>query len=153
MPPCASYADFQTRLTRIRISAGPSGNPEIDDLTFLRWSKDFLSAVAAPATIESISITREYMKARAEHATRNWRDRWQNLRASTGARRARSNSSDEWFRNTAHWLARHLIWLERWTVLVTVVTVLLSVHAMVGRLIIDREQAALKKFQELSKCG
>lgn len=61
MPPCASYADFQTRLTRIRekgISGERSGNPEIDDLTFLRWSKDFLSAVAAPATIETISITR-----------------------------------------------------------------------------------------------
>jgi len=68
-PPCASYADFQTRLTRIRetgVSATPSGKPEIDDLTFLRWSKDFLSAVAAPATVESISITREYMRARAE---------------------------------------------------------------------------------------
>jgi hypothetical protein len=127
------------------ISAGSSGNPEIDDLTFLRWSKNFLSAVAAPATIESISITREYMKARAKHATRNWRDRWQNLRAPAGVRRARVNS-DEWFRNTAHWLARHLIWLERWTVLVAVVTVLLSAHAMVGRLIIDHEQAALKKF-------
>jgi len=154
MPPCASYADFQTRLTRIRekgISGERSGNPEIDDLTFLRWSKDFLSAVAAPATIETISITQEYMRARAEHATQNWRDRWQNLRAPASARKARPNGSHERFRNTAHWLARHLICLERFTVLVTIVTVLLSAHAMVGRLIIDREQAALKKFHELSK--
>jgi hypothetical protein len=65
-PPCASYADFQTRLTCIRekgVSATRSGNPEIDDLTFLRWSKDFLSAVAAPATVESISITRNTLRA------------------------------------------------------------------------------------------
>ena len=66
-PPCASYADFQTRLTCISetgVSATRSGKPEIDDLTFLRWSKDFLSAVAAPATVESILITREYDYAR-----------------------------------------------------------------------------------------
>jgi hypothetical protein len=117
----------------------------------LRWSKDFLSAVAAPATVESISITREYMRARAEHAARRWRDWWEYLRAPAYARRTKANGSDERFQNTAHWLARHLIWLERWTVLVTILTVLLSAHAMVGRLIIDREQGALKKFQELSK--
>jgi hypothetical protein len=38
-PPCATYAEFQRRLTRIKeegISATPSGNPAIDDLTFLR---------------------------------------------------------------------------------------------------------------------
>ena len=153
-PPCASYADFQTRLTRIRetgVSATPSGKPEIDDLTFLRWSKDFLSAVAAPATVESISITREYMRARAERATRSWRDRWQALHAQACAQKAKANGSDERFRNTGHWLARQLIWLERCTVLLTIVTVMLSAHAMVGRLIIDREEGALKKFQEIAK--
>jgi len=153
-PPCASYADFQTRLTCISetgVSATRSGKPEIDDLTFLRWSKDFLSAVAAPATVESILITREYMEARAQHATRSWRDWWQGLRSPGCTRKAKASGNDERFRNTAHWLARHLIWLERCTVLVTIVTVMLSAHAMVGRLIIDREQEALKKFQELAK--
>ena len=153
-PPCASYADFQTRFTRIKengISTTPSGKPEIDDLTFLRWSKDFLAAVAAPATVESISITREYMRVRAEQALRSWAEWWQSLRAPASARRAKATIKDERFQDTAHWLARHLVWLERWTVLVTVLTVVLSAHAMVGRLIIDREQEALKKFQELTK--
>jgi hypothetical protein len=153
-PPCATYAEFQRRLTRIKeegISATPSGNPAIDDLTFLRWSKDFLAAVAAPATVESISITREYIRARAEQAVRSWGEWWQSLRAPASARRAKAIIKDEGFQDTAHWLARNLVWLERWIVFVTIVTVLLSAHAMVGRLIIDREQEALKKFQELTK--
>ena len=155
-PPCASYADFQSRLTRIKetgISTTPSGDPKVDDLTFLRWSKDFLAAVAAPATVETISITREYMRARAEHALKSWGEWWQSLHAPASVRRAKATIKDERFQDTAHWLARQLFWLERWTVLVTVLAVVLSAHAMVGRLIIDREQEALKKLQELTRAA
>jgi hypothetical protein len=155
-PPSASYAEFQTRLTRIKengISSISSGEPKIDDLTFLRWSKDFLAAVAAPATVESISITREYMRVRAEHALKSWGEWWQSLYAPAHVLRAKATIRDERFQDTAHWLARQLVWLERWTVLVTVLAVVLSAHAMVGRLIIDREQEALKKFQELTKAA
>ena len=108
-PPCATYAEFQTRLTRIKetgISTTQSGDPKIDDLTFLRWSKDFLSVIAAPATVESISITREYMRARAERALRTWGEWWQSLCAPASARRAKATIKDERFQDTAHWLAR-----------------------------------------------
>jgi len=129
----------------------PSGDRKIDDLTFLRWSKDFLAAVAATATAESISITREYMRVRTEHGLKSWGEWWQSLRAPASVRRARALTSDWSFQDTAHRLARQLPWLERWTVVVTVFAVILSAHAMAGRLIIDREQAALKNFQELTK--
>ena len=97
-PPCASYADFQSRLTRIKetgISTTPSGDPKVDDLTFLRWSKDFLAAVAAPATVETISITREYMRARAEHALKSWGEWWQTCtrQPTCGEPRRRSRMS------------------------------------------------------------
>src|SRR6266403_5250544 len=79
-PPCRTYRHFLNRLICIshRLSgtgsdvtalAAPAGSPPegdqgLDDLDFLYFSRDFLAAVAAPATVDTIAVTRAYISAR-----------------------------------------------------------------------------------------
>jgi hypothetical protein len=151
-PPCARYSEFLTRLSRIEKN-GPdeksSGNPELDDISFLRWSKDFLAAVVAPATIETIWITREYTSARAERALRGWRLRGPGAAARTLGKRI--TIEDDRFKGSASRLVRTVVWLEYVVIFVTIYTVMLSAWAMVGRSVLGQQQEAAKKFQELTK--
>jgi hypothetical protein len=72
-PPTTSYADFLNRISELQSSVRHSGNVshaaelETDPLTdkaFILWARDFLSALSAPATADSIRITTGYMKFR-----------------------------------------------------------------------------------------
>ena len=153
--PCDSYREFLTRLERIRNDGASStlqDPQQLDDVSFLRWSRDFLAAVAAPATVETIIITREYMDARAEYALMSWCEWFWSWRSCLGplSRNAKGHNR---FKKPALWLARILIWLERGIVAVTFLTVLLSAYAMIGRTIIDKEQTALADFEKLTKAA
>jgi hypothetical protein len=149
MPPCDKYADFFTRLTEIR--KNPNNTLGLEDERFLRLSRDFLAAVAAPVTVETIAITHEYVRTRTAWAANGWRTWLLPRGASVRERRDRAGIEDEGFRDSAHWLARLVRRLERATVLITAVALVLSAHAMVGRLIISQEEKALATFQELSR--
>lgn len=78
-PPTDDLATFLCRIARIgRRVRGDSETPactnepapadepgdRLDDLSFLRWSRDFLSGLASPATVETISVTRAYRRHR-----------------------------------------------------------------------------------------
>ena len=72
-PPCKTYHEFLTRLAAIEVGLTSRDAPEPDvpatdgepnglaNIPFLYWSRDFLAIVAAPATANSISITRLYV--------------------------------------------------------------------------------------------
>jgi len=106
---------------------------------------------AHPATVESISITREYIRARTAYGLRGWRTRLQQWAGSLRRRQTGSATEDERFEDSAHSLARIVRWVERFALLATVVAVFFSAHAMVGRLIVSQERDALAKFQEFTK--
>ena len=77
-PPYPKYRNFLSRLAAIekgtqeatesKETLGPSVDPDLDDLSFLRWSRNFLAILAAPATLDSIQITHEVIEERARLA-------------------------------------------------------------------------------------
>ena len=48
----------------------PDPGPRMSDWAFLLWARDFLAAIAYPATVETLIITREYRKARTSRFVR-----------------------------------------------------------------------------------
>jgi hypothetical protein len=76
LPPCPSYPEFLNRLAEISSAfqtgrrpatppAGADGHPPLGPEGFVYWSRDFLAAVAAPATADSIRLTYDYVVRRA----------------------------------------------------------------------------------------
>jgi hypothetical protein len=165
VPPCKSYAEFLTRLARIEGSQPvilelkqPRGEPaQLDDLSFLRWSRDFLAAVAAPTTVQSIELTRDYTAARAQRGLSAWWWRRPLIRAKSNWVKPPSGTetSDETSRSskarsspskTARWLAECVCRLERRALIATIATLIISTYAMAGKFIIDQDQKALSSF-------
>src|SRR5262245_53759493 len=82
VPPCDSYAEFLDRLAAVAeaFQTGrapppqppppPVGAAAGSAIAFVDWSRDFLAAVAAPATASSVRLTREYAVYRSH---RRWR--------------------------------------------------------------------------------
>jgi len=139
--PCDKYDQFFARLAELREKSDISLT--VGDEQFLRLSRDFLAAVAHPATVETICITREYINTRTTRRLRGWRI-WR--RRWGGSIRRRPNGpavEDEGFKDSAHSLASTVRWAEGLAMLATVFALFFSGHAMVGRLIINQEKDAL----------
>src|SRR5262249_25689176 len=99
-PPCQNYRDFLCRLTAIEkrthkkaaesrethAQGQSNGDPDLDDLWFLRWSRNFLAIVVTPATLDSIRTTREFIQERARLALLpRWRKRLKAALRSSGS--------------------------------------------------------------------
>jgi|SRR5215472_1169765 len=164
-PPCPRYRDFLSRLAAIekatqeaidsKEAVAASVDPDLDDLSFLRWSRNFLAIVAAPATLDTIQMTHEVIQERARLALLprfgNW---WKGGLFSSekpehpkGDGDAASSGSVS---KGARWLARSIRRLEFSLILATIFTVLISAYAMVGKYISDQRTDALKRFQVAS---
>ncbi|HXT79716.1 MAG TPA: hypothetical protein VN702_09135 [Acetobacteraceae bacterium] len=161
-PPCASYRAFLDRLSEISAAfqtgrvppsppPGPDGTPAIGAAGFVYWSRDFLAAVAAPATADSIRLTHDYMVRRTR--TRGWR-RW--LTQSRPRPRPPDygpippHDPDEATRKMlARKLARWVHGFEWLTVGVVILTVVVSIYALSGRLILAREKDAMEAFAKI----
>ena len=138
-PPVSTYQDFLKRLVELRksICQHPRAPIATDYDVLLRQSEDFLAAVAAPATSETIATTRGYIKTRTDWALQGWRQWAFGLLGpwNRGARDPRDETDDG-----AFWLARSARLLEIWAVTVMCATVALSVYAMAGRVIENDQQ-------------
>jgi len=167
-PPYPKYRNFLSRFAAIEKSTqeateskdtlAPSVDPDLDDLSFLRWSRNFLAIVAAPATLDSIQITHEVIEERARLALLprlprlgNW---WKASPFSSekpehpkGDGDAASGGSVS---KGAKWLARSIRRLEFWLIVATIATVVISAYAMVGKYISDQRIDAQKKYQAAS---
>ena len=149
VPPCDKYGEFLATLAHMEKNSNSTLNQK--DEQFLRWSRDFLAVVAHPATVETISITREYIKTRTERALMGWRAWLRPWGGSTRVRQTGVAIEDEGFRDSARYLARIVQWVQRLAIAVTAIALFFSGHAMVGRLIINQEKDALTKYQEVTK--
>lgn len=163
LPPCSSYTEFLNRITEIGSAfqtgqrpptppPGPDGRAPLGPEGFVYWSRDFLAAVAAPATAESIRLTHDYMVRRARIG--NW---WRRLvilfRGGDDTPKDIPDlpaSSDD---TTRKLLARRLAIRVRnyeWTTMAVVaVTVIVSIYALSGRLILGREKDAQSAFSAI----
>lgn len=140
-PPLKSYHDLLSRLTEIekRIQTPETSSNDPKELQFLRWGRNFLSIMAAPATLDSIRTTREFIDERAHLALFPWWKIWQRGRVAASVKNIDLG---------AKWLARSVRRLERWMIAATVFTVLLSAYAMVGKYISDQKTDALQRYQK-----
>jgi hypothetical protein len=151
-PPCSSYTEFLNLIFQIS-SAFQTGRPDLlptlptpsdhqaplSATGFVYWSRDFLSAVAAPATADSIRLTHDYIIRRARSRWLRWRGR---AAAETKARLpVLPPDPDEPVRKTlARRLARWVQISETITIAVVILTMAISIYALSGRLILDNAQ-------------
>lgn len=147
--PCCKYDEFFVRLAQLRKKLDVTFSAA--DEQFLRSSRDFLAAIAHPATVETIYITREYIKNRTTRGSRPWRILLPKWTGSKKMRQADATIEDDGFKDSARSLANTVRAVELAALVATVFALFFSAHAMVGRLIIDQEKDALTKFQELTK--
>lgn len=154
--PCPIYSEFLNRLFRteaafqtgrpdeLPVSFAPSpGEKEgLSPVGFVFWSRDFLSAVAAPATAESIRMTSEYV-------VRRTRTRWLQSILRPGrhgptplpaAPLQRQDPDEDARKRLARKLAGRVQMLEYLTIVAVVLTVCVSIYALSGRLILANEQ-------------
>jgi hypothetical protein len=143
-PPLKSYHDFLSRLTKIEknIRAPAASSTDSKELLFLRWARNFLAIAAAPATLDSIRTTREFIDERARLAVFPWWKVWQRGKANVSAKSVDLG---------AKWMATSVRRLERWLIVTTIFTVLISAYAMVGKYISDQKTDALHRFQKASE--
>jgi hypothetical protein len=170
-PPCRTYRHFLSRLMNIsRRLAGsgrdtpaqsptagspPEGDEGMDDLDFLYFSRDFLAAIAAPATVHTIGITRAYINARRlSPLARLVRA----IKRHAGSKEAVSGEiiqpaahrSDD-YADSAGRIARRVVFLEYGTVLLTLITLGISAYALSGRLILDSESQVATAYAEIRR--
>ncbi|MBV8522675.1 MAG: hypothetical protein JOY71_11225 [Acetobacteraceae bacterium] len=134
VPPETSYGAFNKKLSEAscNLEAGKDLTP--DEVSFLEWARDFLAAVAAPATVESIEITRNYTE----------------IRSSQAGGKQKSPGQEPGLKcfNSARWLAKSARRLERLVCAVALVTVSLTIYITVGQLILHDANTALKHLEE-----
>ena len=159
-PPCNSYTEFLNRLFKINsafetgMAPAPAGDEAapLDHISFAYWSRDFLAAVAAPATADSIRLTRDYMIRRAQPCgCFRWLTRAGRVRAS-GAPPvpALLPTPDETTCNKlARKLARWVQFFEWLTVGVLLLTVMISIYALSGRLILENTKDTEEAWSRL----
>jgi len=153
VPPCSSYPQFLDLITQIsaafetgRQSALPDALPKQPDGKpvsaegFVLWARDFLAAVAAPATADSILLTREYVHRRSASWVRLPRLR---RRGPPAPAPVRTPDPDGPMRlMLAARLARWVGLSETLTVATLLLTVAISIYALSGRLILDNTKDA-----------
>ena len=191
VPPCRTYAAFLARLAWLGTSItmghwpaapmpdssiaaamppatpGAQGRPNevtepLGDIPFLVWSRDFLAAVAAPATVESIEVTRAYVQTRIRHSysSRIWR-LWATPALSSDALDKRLTdrpvappaSDAQRTGRLLHgaMLATAVRWLEAKALIATVAALIVSTYALSGQTILDQKQTVAASYTKLSQ--
>ena len=163
VPPCSNYAAFLNRLNEIaaafqtgRPPAEPAarsdGGTPLGPIAFVEWSRDFLAAVAAPATANSIRLTRDYAVHRA-HGGLLRRFRHGGAKPHEGGAMSvppQPPDPDEPIQQRcARRLANGVRAFEWTTVAMVVVTLCISIYALSGRLILDNEKQTAEAWANL----
>ena len=162
VPPCDSYSEFLDRLDEIAAAfqtgrAPPERDGQPGPVAFVDWSRDFLAAVAAPATASSIRLTRQY----AIHRSRGLLAWLRTPLAWVGNTIGRRSSDaqllpplppdpdqkihDRFARRLANWVHG----FELLTGTVVVFTLLVSIYALSGRLILANEKQTADAWTKL----
>ena len=158
-PPCANYNDFLNRLSQIRVviqesraisstirCAENTDQRGLSDLSFLLWARDFLAGVAAPATADTIQMTEAYMEQRSVARLRKL---LKNLKTLIQMR-ALSRSDGNRIQRSARQLASRVMKLHIITLVTTSITILVSVYALAGHLIIAARDDSIGRIREIN---
>jgi hypothetical protein len=161
VPPCDSYAAFLNRLDEIASAFETGRKPPDRDgtgaIAFVDWSRDFLAAVAAPATASSIRLTQQYAIHRS-HGLLGWLAR-PLARVFNAVRRPPGDAQSlpslppdpekPLHERFARRLAKWVCGFEFATWAMVVFTVLVSIYALSGRLILTNEKQMTDAWKDL----
>jgi hypothetical protein len=131
--------------TSISSIASPSSrldstDHELSDLAFLYLSRDFLAAVAAPATIDSIRVTKAYVACRRRSLFSNL---WHRFMVKRTSRAADSQAECE---AGAKRLASRVVLIEWCALGGTVLTLMISAYAFAGHRILDSRSQIFTEY-------
>lgn len=164
-PPCERYDEFLNRLTQIqndvdnKVGKAPvapvaltpnAAKPELGDLPFLLWSRDFLAAIAAPATADTIRMTRVFLEHRASPGEGVWpqfKTFWGFGTTPPAPPPEARESQSIRIRGSAAKLARRVTWLNTTVFIITLFTILLSIYALSGHLIMSARDDTIKDIR------
>jgi hypothetical protein len=136
-PPSKTYSAFLNRISMIQAEydekgkiseEGPVGPNGLTNAAFVLWTRDFLSALAAPSTADSIRITNEYMKHRFNKISRNAGDQYEVSAAKT-------IGTVKWTQNLA--------------LITTVGIIVISIYALAGHQILSAKTGALAELKDI----
>jgi hypothetical protein len=160
VPPCRTYRHFLNRLVSIggplpglavdsaMVPAPPNSQPEGDeglgDLAFLYFSRDFLAAVASPATVDTICVTRAYKIARRYSLLSRLRSALR--KRDVGVRNATPPGGGDECAASAKRLAFRVIAIEYGAIVLTLLTLTISAYALAGRMILDSQRQILADY-------
>ena len=160
VPPCRSYKHFLNRMTHIILgeattpeerSAAKDGDEDLDDCAFLYHARDFLAAVAGPATVETIQMTKAYTAARRSSPLS--RLFWESLCSLRLPRPPFCSASvignDHALVFGARRLAKRVVRYERLALMILLVTLLVSVYAFAGRSILASQKQIFADYQSI----
>jgi hypothetical protein len=149
VPPCTNYREFVNRVTEIegkidaRSDLSPASDGESSDLAFLHLSSDFLAALGAPATVDSIRTTAAYVEARGHPFLAQ-------LRALFAKKGEPPKEPDEYARRGGR-LARTVKRTQLLTFAMTLATMAVSIYALSGRMILDKQQRIYAEYAEVGR--
>jgi hypothetical protein len=171
-PPCKTYAEFLTRLHDIESALTTSGarepvrplprspptdaeHPPLGDISFLSWSRDFLSIVAAPASAASITITQRYVEARLSRtlprAVVAWfRSVWGMITKTSATHEPTKNGVTSQRTLMAEWIAGLVGMREILAFWLTIVVVLLSTYSISGQLILRSRAEVIAQAKDIA---
>jgi hypothetical protein len=179
-PPCRTYAKFLARLTRIGIAlrgghippaeedTDPAANPPgsdqpLENIPFLVWSRDFLAAVAQPATVETIEVTTSYVQAKALQVGFRAlsRKRRPTPDGGHGGRRPPAGNHPpappdrdrryEAYERNGRSLAWSTWWLEMFSYAAIAVVILVSTYVLAGQSLLDQKQSQIADYTGLNQ--
>lgn len=161
VPPCEDYAGFLDQLDEIaaafQTGHAPLGRDGPGPVAFVEWSRDFLAAVAAPATASSIRLTRQY----AIHRSRGilawlrspfvwvWNSAGRPASATKTMPPVPPDPDQDIYDRFARRLANWVHGFELLTGTVVVFTLLVSIYALSGRLILANGKQMAEAWTKL----
>jgi hypothetical protein len=175
VPPTPCYSLFLNELARIakafqtgqtpadpsppagRTEAGAASKcPPLDPVSFVQWSRDFLATVAAPATSESIQMTQQYAARRAQggwpRRFARWLFSWCRQTPAPPPPDCPPLKVDRAAPYRGMMAARLAKWAWRFeflTILAVGVTVLISIYALSGQLILSNERERVDAWSKV----
>jgi hypothetical protein len=194
-PPCRRYGDFLNRLARIQsdleskkplsVDIAPTDgssdgkSPKLSDVGFILWARDFLAAIAAPATADTIRMTTVFLEHRAvqpsipqwlmkkmvhlcgivrardgTHSSEKAAEQQQDVpgtppKPAPREKSARRGSMSPRIQGSGKKLAARVAWLNFWVFAMTIVTIFLSMYALSGHLIVTARDDTIKDVKSV----
>ena len=137
-PPANTYFEFLNRISLIQSKFADTGNiregdnqdkNQLTNVAFVLWTRDFLSALAAPATAGSIRITNAYMEQRF----------------------TKSKNGFDQYKLCAKKTVSTVKWMQNMGIGAILFSVVISIYALSGHQILGAKLSAMSALKQINE--